>query len=88
LKVIILEENINNKKIYCFKSSDIGIGKALKLSNIAVSIQHYDEDERVIRKAYDTTNRLQDTVYLTSQGVYRLLYNSKKEIAMTFQKLQ
>jgi prophage antirepressor-like protein len=76
LKIIILEENINNKKIYCFKSSDIGIGY----------YYYYDEDERVIRKAYDTTNRLQDTVYLTSQGVYRLLYNSKKPIAKQFRK--
>jgi len=63
------------------------IGKALKLSNIAVSIQHYDEDERVIRKAYDTTNREQDTSFLTSQGVYRLLYNKKKEGAKKFRKL-
>ena len=46
--IAILEENIVGKKVYYFKSSDIG--KALKLSNIAVSIQHYDEDERVIRK--------------------------------------
>jgi len=58
----------------------------LNLSNIAVSIQHYDESERVIRKAYDTTNRLQDTVFLTSRGVYRLLYNSKKKEAEEFRK--
>jgi prophage antirepressor-like protein len=51
-----------------------------------VSIQHYDEDERVIRKAYDTTNREQDTTFLSSQGVYRLLYNSKKEMAKKFRK--
>jgi prophage antirepressor-like protein len=82
--IAILQEDVNNKKIYCFKASDIG--KALKLTNIAVSIQCYDDDERVIRKAYDTTKRLQDTVFLTSQGVYRLLYNSKKEVAKKFRK--
>ena len=82
--IAILQEDIYNKKVYYFKASDIG--KALKLTNIAVSIQHYDEDERVIRKAYDTTNREQDTTFLTSQGVYRLLYNSKKEIAKKFRK--
>jgi prophage antirepressor-like protein len=82
--IAILQEDINNKKVYCFKASDIG--KALKLTNIAVSIQYYDDDERVIRKAYDTTKRLQDTTFLTSQGVYRLLYNSKKEIAKKFRK--
>ena len=82
--IAILQENVNNKKVYCFKASDIG--KALNLTNIAVSIQYYDDDERVIRKAYDTTKRLQDATFLTSQGVYRLLYNSKKEIAKQFRK--
>jgi prophage antirepressor-like protein len=82
--ISILHEENNGKKIYFFKSSDIG--KALDLKNIAVSIQCYDEDERVIRKAYDTTKRLQDTTFLTSQGVYRLLYNSKKEVAKKFRK--
>lgn len=69
--IAILQEDIDNKKVYYFKAADIG--KALNLSNIAVSIQNYDEDERVIRKAYNTTKRIQDTVFLTSQGVYRLL---------------
>jgi len=82
--ISILEEDIDNKKVYYFKASDIG--KALNLSNIAVSIQSYDEDERVIRKAYDTTNREQDTIFLTSRGVYRLLYNSKKDVAKKFRK--
>jgi prophage antirepressor-like protein len=82
--IAILQEDMNNKKVYYFKATDIG--KALQLSNVAVSIQHYDDDERVIRKAYDTANRQQDTMFLTSQGVYRLLYNSKKEIAKKFRK--
>jgi len=76
--ISIIEEDLDNKKIYYFKASDVG--KALNLSNIAVSIQSYDEDERVIRKAYDTSNREQDTIFLTSRGVYRLLYSSKKEM--------
>lgn len=59
--ISILNEDTDNKKIYYFKASDIG--RALNLTNIAVSIQHYDEDERVIRKAYDTTNREQDTIF-------------------------
>jgi len=82
--ISILEEDINNKRVYYFKASDIG--KALNLTNIAVSIQHYDEDERVIRKAYDTTHREQSTIFLSSQGVYRLLYNSKKDVAKKFRK--
>ena len=73
----------DNKKIL-FKALDIA--KAIGIKNIAQNIQNYDEDERVLCKAYDTTNREQDTTFLTSQGVYRLLYNSKKEIAKQFRK--
>ena len=80
----ILQENIGNKNIFYFKSSDIG--KALHLTNIRQSIQNYDDDERVVRKAYDPQGTLQDTIYLTSQGVYRLLYNSKKDVAKKFRK--
>jgi prophage antirepressor-like protein len=83
--ISIIAEEINNKKFYLFKVSDIG--KALHLTNIRVSIQNYDEgDEVVVRKAYDTIKRNQETLYLTSQGVYRLLYNSKKEVAKKFRK--
>lgn len=82
--IAILQEDINNKKVYYFKGSDIG--KALHLTNIRQSIQSYDDDEKVVRKAYDPQGTQQDTVFLTSQGVYRLLYNSKKEIAKKFRK--
>jgi len=58
----------------------------LNLTNIRVSIQNYDDDERVVRKAYDSNGTLQDTIFLSSRGVYRLLYNSKKEIAKKFRK--
>jgi prophage antirepressor-like protein len=82
--ISILHEDINHKKVYYFKAIDIG--KALDLTNIRVSIQNYDEDEVVVRKAYDPYGTLQDTTFLTSQGVYRLLYNSKKPIAKKFRK--
>jgi prophage antirepressor-like protein len=82
--ISILQEDIDNKKIYYFKANDIG--KALNLTNIAVSIQSYDEDEKVVRKAYDIRGCEQNTIFLTSRGVYRLLYNSKKEIAKKFRK--
>jgi prophage antirepressor-like protein len=82
--ISIIQEDLNDKKIYYFKASDIG--KALNLSNIAVSIQSYDEDEKVVRKAYDLRGCEQDTIFLTSRGVYRLLYSSKKEIAKKFRK--
>ena len=80
-----MHEDINNKKVYYFKASDIG--KALGIVNIHSTIQNYeDEDERVIRKAYDPQMNLQNTTFLSSQGVYRLLYSSKKEIAKRFRK--
>lgn len=81
-QISILKENIDNKKIYYFKASDIG--KALGIVNIRLTIQNYDE--RVIRNVYDSQGTPQDTIFLTSQGVYRLLYNSKKEIAKKFRK--
>ena len=82
--IAILHEDINNKKVYYFKASDIG--KALCIVNIRSTIQNYDDDERVVRNVYDPYGTLQDTTFLTSQGVYRLLYNSKKEIAKKFRK--
>jgi len=83
--ISILHEDINNKKVYYFKASDVG--NALGIVNIRTTIQNYeDDDERVVRKVYDPHGTLQDTIFLTSQGVYRLLYNSKKEIAKKFRK--
>lgn len=84
--ISIIHENTkgNSKKIYYFKASDIG--KALGIINIHSTIQNYDDDERVIRKAYDPNKILQNTTFLSSQGVYHLLYNSKKDIAKKFRK--
>lgn len=82
--ISILKENINDKKIYYFKASDIG--KALGIVNIRSTIQNYDDDERVVRNVYDPQGTPQDTIFLSSQGVYRLLYNSKKDIAKKFRK--
>jgi prophage antirepressor-like protein len=83
--ISILHEDIHNKKVYYFKASDVG--NALGIVNIRTTIQNYeDDDERVVRKVYDPHGTLQDTIFLTSQGVYRLLYSSKKEIAKKFRK--
>lgn len=82
--ISILQEEIDNKKIYWFRASDIG--KVLGLVNINVSIQNYDTHERGLRKAYTPEGGTQQALFLTSQGVYRLLYNSKKDIAKKFRK--
>lgn len=47
---------------------------------------NFDEDEVVVRTTYDTINRKQETLFLTSQGIYRLLFNSKKPEAKKFRK--
>jgi prophage antirepressor-like protein len=82
--ISILHEEINNKKEYYFKATDIA--KVLCISQIRSSIQNFDDDEKVVRKVDDLRGVAQDTSFLTSRGVYRLLYNSKKEIAKKFRK--
>ena len=58
--ISIIEENVDNQKLYCFKANDIA--KVLDILNIRQSIQNYDEDERVVRKVYDPYGTLQDTI--------------------------
>ena len=82
--IAIILEQISDKKVHCFKASDIA--KALNIINIRTSIMNFDEDEVVIRTTYDTIKRMQQTLFLTSQGVYRVLYNSKKPEAKKFRK--
>ena len=65
--ISILQENIDNKRVYYFKATDIA--KALSISQIRSSIQNFDEDEKVVRKANDIRGCEQDTTFLTSQGV-------------------
>ena len=81
---IFKDVNESNKKQYYFKANDGG--KVLDIVNIRTSIQNFDEDETVVRATYDQKGALQDTKFLTSRGVYRLLYSSKKPIAKKFRK--
>ena len=81
--ISIIEENVDNKRVYYFKASDIG--KVLDIVNIRTSIVNFDEDEKVVRTTYSSNSGNQDTIFLTSRGVYRLLYSSKKKI-VTFCK--
>lgn len=82
--IFIFNEKVNSKNQYYFKALDIG--KALDITNMSTSIQNFDEDERVLRETYDTIGRIQNTIFLTSHGIYRLLYGSKKPIAKQFRK--
>ena len=47
---------------------------------------NFDEDEKVVRTTYSSNSGNPDIIFLTSGGVYRLLYNSKKEVAKKFRK--
>lgn len=82
--VSIIHENINDKKTYWFKASDVG--KVLDLTNIRMSVQNYDDTEKGVRKVYSSHGGNQEIMYLSSQGIYRLLYSSKKQIAKQFRK--
>ena len=81
--ISILKETIDNKETHWFRSIDIG--KAIELSNIYASVQNFDEDEKGLKEV-ETLGGKQKVLFLTSRGVYRLLYNSKKPIAKHFRK--
>lgn len=81
--IFIFNKEINNKKVYYFKASDVGL--ALGISNIRPSLQNFTEKEKCINKV-DTLGGKQDIIFLTSQGVYRLIYNSKKPVAEKFRE--
>jgi prophage antirepressor-like protein len=68
---------------YYFRGSDVA--QALGITNIRSSIQNFTDREKGVRKV-DTLGGPQDTLFLTSQGVYRLLYSSKKAVAEKFRE--
>lgn len=61
---------------YYFRGSDIA--KALEITNIRSSIQNFTSKEKGVRKV-DTLGGPQDIIFLSSHGIYRLLYSSKKK---------
>lgn len=78
--IIMLCEEIENRKEYYFKAVDICA--ALGLTNVKKVIDKFDEDEYEIFLTVNNT----DEYYFTAQGVYRLLYTSKKQIVKQFRK--
>ena len=68
---------------YYFRGSDVA--KALEITNIRSSIQNFTSKEKGVRKV-DTLGGPQDIIFLSSHGVYRLLYSSKKKIAENFRE--
>lgn len=67
-----------------FKANDIG--SVLGLVNIRETIRNYDDDEKSDVSLTDPHGREQVTTFLTEEGVYRLLMQSRKPMARPFQK--
>lgn len=68
---------------YYFRGSDVA--QALGITNIRSSIQNFTDREKGVRKV-DTLGGPQDIIFLSSHGVYRLLYSSKKAVAEKFRE--
>ena len=80
-KNISIIKDKDNK--YYFRGSDVA--KALEITNVRSSIQNFTNKEKGVRKV-DTLGGPQDIIFLSSHGVYRLLYSSKKKIAERFRE--
>lgn len=78
--ITIIKEEPNK---YLFRGSDIAT--VLGITNIRSSIQNFTDKEKGVREI-DTPGGKQKVLFLTSQGIYRLLYNSKKKIAEQFRE--
>lgn len=72
---------INGKKWY--KATDIA--RILKLTSIRALIQNYSEDEKMIRNTVKESGN-QQTIFISSGGLYRLLFNVKCELGVKFRK--
>jgi prophage antirepressor-like protein len=72
---------INGKKWY--KATDIAC--ILKLTSIRALIQNYSEDEKMIRNTVKEAGN-QQTIFINSSGLYRLLFNVKCELGVKFRK--
>lgn len=71
-----------NNKPY-FRAGEIGM--ILGLAKVRNAIANFDTTEREEKEA-PSTGGLQKTLFLTEDGLYRLLMNSRKPIAIPFQK--
>lgn len=79
--ISIIKGITDDKPVYWFKANDVA--KVIDISNIRSSIQHFTEFEKVVREI-DTPGGRQKVTFLSSRGVYRLLYGSSKPIAVKF----
>ena len=91
-EIEIMYTNIDeNKKEFYFKANDIGT--ILNIKKMTKSVHEFDDDERVYYKNIQVPpiggylkGVQPETIFLTSRGVYRLLYTSRKPVAKIFRK--
>ena len=62
------------------------VGELLGIANVRDSIKDFDDDEKRAVGSTDSIGRMQQTLFLTELGLYRLLGQSRKPIARSFQK--
>ena len=67
-----------------FKAKDIG--DLLEIKDIRTTVREFDKDEVHTMPVIDSLGRSQETNMLTEQGLYKLLFISRKPIAKSFQK--
>jgi prophage antirepressor-like protein len=72
-------QRIDNK--YLFRASDVAT--ILNIKNIYSSVQNYDSEEKELVET-ETLGGCQKVLFLSSNGIYRLLFNSKKPEAKKF----
>ena len=65
-----------------FRASDIG--EILEMGCIRSTIRNFDGTEKVVHSMH-TIGGLQDVVFLTEKGLYKVLFKSRKPIAEQFQ---
>jgi prophage antirepressor-like protein len=65
----------------CIRASDIG--NIIGLKTINTSVQNYSEREKVLHEL-NTLGGVQKVLFLTTDGMYRLLFSSKRPEAEKF----
>lgn len=76
-------QTITTESCVLFKASDIA--KVLGITNIRTSIENFDYTEKTLH-AINTPGGVQNTIFLTETGIYRVLFQSRKPIAVPFQR--
>lgn len=84
-KEVVIFKTIENNNITKNWIRAIDVAKVLNIKCIYSSVQNYDTDEKGLHEV-QTLGGAQKMLFLTTDGIYRLLFNSKKPEAKKFRK--